>query len=202
MLTNSQVMNYQGSNLDLCNALGITRKDGQPDHWMNFTVRPLKIRATEMVAHGKGDEEFQAKPGRERKAVTQTPVMVALPQTVAALIPAITLKLQMQGHDVSSGLKTWLFENSQPADEEADCEAILPDEVIDVLGFFCADSSENERALLAYAGIKTLRTVKIDRIMKAIKVLEINLNTWDDDRLDDLSRALTGFALCGNNDNE
>lgn len=200
-MTNNQVFNFSGSNIELCNLLGIERQEGQPDHWHNYSIRPLKQKAGIEVAKGNGDEVFELKSSRRNKSTVpanQSPAQAvyALPGPLAAILPAITVKLQAGGNDISSGIKQWLKENSQPATQ--DSEAVLPDDVIDVLGFFGLDSSDNETALLAYAGVKTMRSLQIERLNETIKALSsINLESLTDDRLDDLERQLLSFALTG-----
>lgn len=198
MLTNNEVFNFQGSNIDLCNACGKVPNSDSPPHWGNFTARSLKEKAGVAIAAGDGDKEFN--PGRSRKAQTtapvSAPVIVALPVNIAAILPAMTLRLQSKGHDVSNGLKQWLLEESTPACPENGCEAILPDEVSEFLGLFGMDTCDNETMLLSYAGVKTLRAIRVDRIKDAIKVLgATNLELLSDEKLETLERLILSFAL-------
>ncbi len=206
MLSNNEVFNFQGSNIELCTLCGKTPNDDSPPHWANFTARSLKEKAGVAIAAGQGDQEFN--PGRSgRKAKTDAPVsapvIVALPVNIAAIMPAMTIRLQLKGHDVSNGLKQWLLEESTPADPDVGGEAIIPDEVTEFLGMFGMDTQENEITLLAYAGVKTLRMIRIERIKDAIKVLSgMNLDKFTDDRLDCIERALVTFAITGDSDAE
>ena len=200
MLTNHEVFTFQGSNAELCQLCGKTPKDDSPAHWANFTARALKEKAGLAVAAGKGEEIFDA--GRSRTggqpkntAIPATPVAIALPAAVAAMLPAITMRLTMGGQDVSGGIKQWLLTNSTPACLATHTEAVLPYEVREVFDFFKAGTPENFALLLAYAGVSTLRSLRVDGLKAAIKTLAAeNLATWEDDRLAELEKLLIAFA--------
>lgn len=188
MLTNSQVMNYQGSNLDLCNALGITRKEGQPDHWMNFTVRPLKIRATEMVAHGKGDEEFQVSvKSRAVKGAQHQRATAMLPSSLLAIMPALAMKTG------TPDVKDFIAKNSTAASMNYDAQ--LPLVVIEVLAFFNLDSDSNRSLLLDYAGVKTYKEVLKDNVIESINVLQDSIKDMDVHSLERLKVSLIKFSM-------
>lgn len=205
-MTNNQVFNFAGSNLELCGLLGIERQEGQPDHWHNYAIRPLKQRAGIEVAKGMGGEVFEVKSRHRKSTVPANPAataIVQLPQNLMALLPALHLMLQTKGHDLDCGLKQWVLNESTPASIGDGCEAILPDEVVEFLGMFGMDTSENESLLLAYAGVKTRRSLQIERLNETIKALSsINLESLTDDRLDDLERQLLSFALTGDSDSD
>lgn len=203
MMTNTDVANFQGSNQELCESLGKFASPDSPPHFFNFTAKSIRDKAKIAIAEGKGDEVFEIKSRRK----SQSPVnqaaatIVQLPQNIAAILPAMHLMLQSKGHDLGGGLKQWILEESTPASIGDGCEAILPDEVVDFLGMFGMDTIENERMLLAYAGVKTLRAIRIERIKEAIKALaEMNLQLKNDNYLDDLERNIVSIAFALDSD--
>ena len=203
-MTNNDVATFQGTNQDLCEGLGKFASPDSPPHFYNFTAKSMKDRAKIAVAEGKGGEVFELKSRQRKSTAPANPAataIVQLPQNLMALLPALHLMLQTKGHDLDCGLKQWVLNESTPASIWDGCEAVLPDEVTEFLGMFGMDTSENESMLLAYAGVKTLRAVKVDRISGAIKELAaINIQSLSDDRLDDLERVLLDFALTGDKD--
>lgn len=201
-MTNLEVATFSGTNQELCEKLGKFASPDSPAHFYNFSAKAFKDKAKIAIADGKGDEFFDTKSRRKSTAPANsqspqaTAAIVQLPQNIQALMPALHLMLQSKGHDLSGGLKKWILEESTPASTSECCEAILPDEVGEFLGMFGMDCDENERMILAYAGVKTLRALRIERIKEAIKVLgAIRLESISDDRLEDLERLILAFAL-------
>ncbi len=205
-MTNNDVANFAGTNQDLCEGLGKFASPDSPPHFYNFTAKSLRDRAKIAVAEGKGGDAFELKSRRSKSTVPANPAataIVQLPQSLMALLPALHLMLQTKGHDLDCGLKQWVLNESTPASIGDGCEAILPDEVVEFLGMFGMDTAENEALLLAYAGVKTLRTIRIEKLKEAISVLgSIRLESLTDDRLDDLERQLLSFALTGDSDSD
>jgi len=205
-MTNNDVATFQGTNQDLCEGLGKFASPDSPPHFYNFTAKSMKDRAKIAVAEGKGGEVFELKSRQRKSTAPANPAataIVQLPQNLMALLPALHLMLQTKGHDLDCGLKQWVLNESTPASIGDGCEAILPDEVVEFLGMFGMDTAENEALLLAYAGVKTLRTIRIEKLKEAISVLgSIRLESLTDDRLDDLERQLLSFALTGDSDSD
>ena len=207
-MTNDEVAKFPGTNKELCEKLGKFASPDSPPHFYNFTSKSLRDRAKILVAEGRGNDVFEIKNRRKSQspaANQSATALVQLPQNLMALLPALHLMLQSKGHDLDCGLKQWVLNESTPASIGNEstpasigegCEAILPDEVVEFLGMFGMDTDENERMLLAYAGVKTLRSIRIERIRESIKVLcEMKVESLTDDRLETLERLILSFAL-------
>lgn len=199
MLTNKEVIEFKGSNAELCEALGKSPSADSPPHYYNFTAKSIKDRAKIAVAEGRGDQEFSI--GRARKsgavavAAKATSATEVLPAPLLAIMPALAMKTG------TTDVKDFIAKSSTAASMQY--EAQLPSIVVEVLQFFGLDSDSNRSLLLDYAEVKTMRSILIDRINDAIKALSaINLQSLTNDRLDDLERCLLSFALTGDSDVE
>lgn len=177
-MLNHEVVNFAGSNSELCAALGLTPPAGAPTHWANYTVRAIKARA----ASGDPGAEYAAP--RTRNAAVSSPRRTAtamLPSHLLALLPACSLKLG--GGDVKTAIK------------EA---GKVPDSVVEVLAFFGLNRSENIELLLRWSGIPTAtdkaRSRAIDLLHAAITACKESESI---DFFEAIEKALLTVAILG-----
>lgn len=193
MLTNKEVIEFKGSNAELCEALGKSPSADSPPHYYNFTAKSLRDRAKIAVAEGKGGELYTA--GRKNRSVQPVakPVttVYVLPAKVSALLPAIAMKCDL-GNDVS--VKDYIKSNAVRAFE--DDEAKLPNSVLEVFKFFnMEDDDDAKTALLVYSGVPTKRDLQIDRVAGMIKALsDMSLKGVSQSTLDLIERTLKTFG--------
>jgi len=193
MLSNLEVHQFNGSNSELCESLGIQPSTDSPAHFYNYTARSVRTKAAAAIAAGKSDEPFEVKTARTAKtpsATAKTPSATAtLPSELLAILPAVGFKLG------TSDVKQFIKDTSI---SECDGESKLPNAVVDILAFF-GISDELHEKLLVWAGVPTKRDFVAGKLTAAIAVLSAASNArfdgWTVEKMQSLLETLTAFAL-------
>lgn len=188
MLSNLEVYQFNGSNSELCESLGIQPSTDSPAHFYNYTARSVRTKAAAAIAAGKSDEPFEVKTARTAKATASA--TATLPSELLAILPAMSMKLGVQA-------KEYIFTHSSENDIEKGAE--LPEKVISFIGFFGLDTQENRDKLLKWAGVPTRRDYVSAKLSAAIGTLSAESNAkfdgWTVEKMQSLLETLTAFAL-------
>lgn len=193
MLSNLEVYQFNGSNSELCESLGIQPSTDSPAHFYNYTARSVRTKAAAAIAAGKSDDPFEVKTARTAKtpsATAKTPSATAtLPSELLAILPAVGFKLG------TSDVKQFIKDTSITG---CDGESKLQDVILDILAFF-GISEELHEKLLVWAGVPTRRDYIAAKLSAAIGTLSAESNArfdgWTVEKMQSLLETLTAFAL-------